>query len=565
VKKLSITFNSEKYFWRFIDKITIEILIVLLITLVGIFYRFINLSWDDGYLYHPDERNNIVAAAGRIDIPNKLDPEVYTYNGFSIYLTRLLAQGLHTITGNNEWVHNLSNISFLTRFISATASTLSIIVLFFITKRLVSSKAGLYASAIAACTVGFIQHAHYGVTESLLVFFLLCIILACLRVLEKNSMANWFFTAVISGIALGTKTSAFAFLLVPFVTWILVLIREKNKVRTFLLGGYFLFTIFSLFFISSPYTFLGLERYRESMKFEGGVVNGSIKVFYTMQFENTVSYIFNFKNMHWHLGPIIPLVGMIGILIWTLTIFRKKANIEALPMLIFALVYFLYVGSWYAKFIRYMMPLLPLLIISCVWLCEFVAQRMKRRLPLTIFLYSVFVLSFVWSTAFVSIYTYKNTRVAASQWIFDNIDSGNQLLVEKFDERLPTALKGNNKHYEFIEIQNYIPDSEAKLEDMAQKLAQADYLVISSSRMSGTVGQMKQTHPFTYNYYSKLHSRDLGYTLINSFESYPSLFGLTINDSMAEETFRVFDHPKVFIFQNTSKLDTEVIKDRLRN
>jgi hypothetical protein len=36
---------------------------------------------------------------------------------------------------------------------------------------------------------------------------------------------------------------------------------------------------------------------------------------------------------------------------------------------------------------------------------------------------------------------------------------------------------------------------------------------------------------------------------MKTFKVYPSVFGVTINDDAAEMTFRLFDHPQVFVFQ----------------
>ena len=37
-------------------------------------------------------------------------------------------------------------------------------------------------------------------------------------------------------------------------------------------------------------------------------------------------------------------------------------------------------------------------------------------------------------------------------------------------------------------------------------------------------------------------------SIVRTFKVYPSLFRRTINDDDAEMTFRLFDHPKVFVF-----------------
>ena len=68
---------------------------------------------------------------------------------------------------------------------------------------------------------------------------------------------------------------------------------------------------------------------------------------------------------------------------------------------------------------------------------------------------------------------------------------------------------------------------------------------------------LPEKYPLTSRYYQLLFSGQLGYTQIVRFTSYPSLLGIEINDDQSEETFQVYDHPKVLIFENTGRLDKE--------
>jgi hypothetical protein len=45
----------------------------------------------------------------------------------------------------------------------------------------------------------------------------------------------------------------------------------------------------------------------------------------------------------------------------------------------------------------------------------------------------------------------------------------------------------------------------------------------------------------------------LGFELIKTFKVYPKLFGYEINDDSAELSFRLFDHPRVYIFKRVGK------------
>jgi hypothetical protein len=50
-------------------------------------------------------------------------------------------------------------------------------------------------------------------------------------------------------------------------------------------------------------------------------------------------------------------------------------------------------------------------------------------------------------------------------------------------------------------------------------------------------------------YYRDLFAGRLGFQLAQTFKVYPSLFGQNIVDDRAELTFRLFDHPRIFVFR----------------
>ena len=55
-------------------------------------------------------------------------------------------------------------------------------------------------------------------------------------------------------------------------------------------------------------------------------------------------------------------------------------------------------------------------------------------------------------------------------------------------------------------------------------------------------------YPLTIHYYQLLFSGQLGFHLAAQFQNHPNLFGITLDDSNADESYSVFDHPTVRIF-----------------
>src|SRR5262249_55726337 len=78
-----------------------------------------------------------------------------------------------------------------------------------------------------------------------------------------------------------------------------------------------------------------------------------------------------------------------------------------------------------------------------------------------------------------------------------------------------------------------------------------DYIVMDDTFLQFYDHLPASEHGAVKQYYDDLFAGRLGFELMRSFKVYPSLFGIAINDDAAELTFRLFDHPRVFIFRRT--------------
>ena len=530
----------------------------LLITfvLLGGFFRFYNLNWDQGHFFHPDERN-IAATVSRIHFFDQLNPGFFAYGSFPIYLNRAIGDFLVLITKNPNWVLDWSYINLISRGVSALLSTFSIFLIFLLSKKIFNEKIGLLSSFFVAFCPFLIQTAHYGVTESMLVFWLLLVLVFSFEIIEKPTIKNYAKTGIILGLATATKISALSFLIIPFVGHFLYHFKYLKYYLRFLLLLLIVFLTFAFF---SPYVFLDKQKYLDSLNYETGVALGRLKVVYTLQFEKTLPYFFQIKNFFWQIGLVaaFSILGAILLLVKTI----KTKDRKLLVLLSFPIIYFAYIGSWYTKFIRYMVPILPFLAIFTAW---FLFEIYKRFKNVGIILTGLVVTAtFLWTLSFFSIYTRESTRIAASRFIYQNIPTGAKILGEHWDDSLPIDLSPNHPNqYKIKQLTIYEPDDFKKVEYFAQELSQADYIIINSRRLYGTLMNLPKKYPVTSRYYELLFSGQLGYQKIAEFSSYPTFLGIMINDDSTEETFQVYDHPKVLIFKNNGHFSSKVLKNIL--
>lgn len=522
-------------------------LLLGLIILIAAFFRFYNLNWDEGHFFHPDERN-IANAVTAIKLFSQMNPKFYAYGGFLIYLYKITADTLGLIFHNPIFSQDWGWINVIGRSYSALFSTFTILPLYFLGAKLFNKSVALLSAFIYAVTVSSIQTAHFSTTENLLTLLITLITLLALKLYEKFSYRLTFIIGIVLGVAVGTKTTGISFIVAPLVALGILFLKKRLSIKHFFFSLFLTsLTVFSVFTISSPYTFLNFNKFLESMHYENSVVLGTDPVVYTLQFTHTLPYLFQLKNMFWQMG-IFALFAIGGIIFSSYQGLRTKKWLF-LIFLCFPALYFLYVGSWFTKFNRYMVPLFPFFILGGGNLLYLLKK--KSRVIGTLLMGVVLVCTVLYAFAFLTIYMREQTRIATSQWIYSHVPAGSLILSEHWDDGQPIPLpEGSPDQYQTYPLAIYDPDGPQKLTYYATYLSQANYLTISSRRLYGTLLHLPEKYPLTQKYYELLFAGKLGYQKVAEFSSYPNLFGLTINDDSSEETFQVYDHPKTFVFQN---------------
>ncbi len=152
-----------------------------------------------------------------------------------------------------------------------------------------------------------------------------------------------------------------------------------------------------------------------------------------------------------------------------------------------------------------------------------------------------------------------------------------------WDDNLPLRLDGYDGYggiYPLdLTFNMYWDDNPEKLARFLRILDTADYITMSSDRQWASLPRIPERFPMTSLYYRELmgcpqdmsvetcynvakpgmFEGRLGYELVQTFVSEPSIGPFSLNDQFAEEAFSVYDHPKVMIFR---KIADRKIADR---
>jgi len=585
---------------------------IALIILMGAFLRFRGLNWGLPYPFHPDERNMAVAITGFSS--QNLDPRFYAYGQFPLYLAyfsaRLLSFWFPAKFG--EFLKLDQAILFL-RFWSAIFSTATICLAYLISQKIFASKKlltfnfSLLTATAVAFTPGLIQAAHFGTTESILTFCFLAIIYFSLKILEKSNLKNYLSSGFFLGIALGTKITAVVFAVPLFLAalWQLknILGRTKRKPASIFKvalsliyperssrGTLSLAFALALALLVSPYLLLAYKETKGTLLYEISVAGGKSPVFYTRQFIKTFPVLFQLEKIFpYALGWPIFIFGTLGFILLTVSLIKsaikRKFSLAEYSLFLFLfsfLIYFLPNAFLFAKWTRFMTPIFPFSSIFSVYFLDKIIPLIKykkslsiNRLPSAVYclLFIVFSLPGLF---FSQIYFKPDIRFAASEWIYQNIPSGSQVLFDTANvvdiPILPPNRQSPAANYflKMISFNFYDLDQMPELkEDLLNYLEKTDYIFVPSRRVFANHLRFPEKYPLVTKYYQLLFSGKLGYKEIKTFfpfsQPLTANYQLQISDEKAEETFTVFDHPVIRIYKKETDYNKQAYENLFKN
>lgn len=556
------------------------------LTLLGFLLRLYGLNWDQGNSFHPDERQilfHVVALSWPtswsqfLDAANSpLNPHFFAYGSLPLYLLAFLGQiFLHPKT--------FESFTLLGRVLSALFDSGTIALTGLLALQVVADttpgrrygwKVALLAAALVAFTPFQLQLAHFYAVDSMLLFFVMFTLLACVKLVTTEKPVRWLLLVALGyGLAMATKFSA-APLAAPLVVALaLRCYRDRDLLAAVV---YFCFTgalTLLIFIIVQPYAILDDLNFIQQVSDQGSLVRGTLDLPYVRQFAGTVPFVYEAQNiLLWGLGLTLGLAAFGG-LCWVLwKVYKREAGLW-LVLLAWMLVYGGINCTFFVKFMRYMLPIYPTLtllgagaviaLISHQW--QFQARlspRWQRALSFAHLAIVVLVLggTMFQGLALLNVYSQPNTRVQASRWIYQHLKPGSVLTFEQWDDPLPVAVDGHDPSIysqapytesngqQVTGLDLYSDDTPAKAQELAKILPSVDAITMATDRLDKSIPRLPHRYPLTIRYYQLLYSGQLGFHLAAQFENHPHLFGITLNDSSADESYSVFDHPTSRIF-----------------
>ena len=631
-------------------------LALALVLLLALALRLNGVNWDDGYGFHPDERDFYMRSGCMyealadepgyqecgylIDYPDTtagipsllefLDSERSPLNPHWFPLGSILLYLLLPLRAVVEMFTDVSalDMRYVGRPLSALADVGSVFLVFVLGRRMYGVGVGLLAALLTSLAVINVQNSHFYRPETFSVLFILASFWAMFRVMEGRRLRDSALLGILVGLAMAPKVSVLP-LIAPLALVYGSRLWDAHEGRlsavTPRTGGVIAghaalagMLALAAYLLTSPYSLLDARTFIEGVGSQVAMASTAGSLPFTIQYIGTPPFLYQLQQTSvWGFG--LPL----GILVWlavpftvVMAVMSGRQRRADLLMLAWVIPSLLILESFEVRFLRYMAPLVPFLVLMgsrmALWPVsasmalvqrrpEFATvgdgnwrgallQRLARFSPALAWVSVALVFLVAATTAFYSfafqqVYADDHPAVAASRWFHENVPAGTPIISDNhWDEHIP-----NMYRYRMWQYPVYEHDNPDKMRRLAARLAESDYLVFYSNRPYSSVARDSDRFPYSQTYYQQLFNGELGYRLHRRFTSYPRLWGvtfqhnplpqaglppaagqpeeesgwLTLDLGYADDNVAGYDHPQVLVFKNEARLSQRLLTGRL--
>lgn len=408
--------------------------------------------------YHIDEPAYVLAALqigqGNLDIVYPpLSPNLHQVLLLGLFLMLFLVQ---VLTGQvnspsafaQQYQIDPSAFYLLARGLSAAASLMSILLLFWLVRRLRGTATALISTLFLALCFLDVRHAHFVEPYSLIALFCVATCYAAWRFVSTGK-AGWLVaTGLTCGIAVGLRFSVITLAVVPGLSVVLRAIQERSGKRLDLpdLARRAMLLAAALaigLIVGTPSLLLNTRNTLSGIAAQGALAL-TTQGFWGFEFTDWSTWRFYGTMLELALGWPLLLAASVGA---AKAMWRHKAEdilVLAFPITFAAVL--LSASAAASAFARYLVPLLPFLayyaadgvVTVMAWLTRRRSLSVRRALPALAALFLVIVPA----TRIVqldSLLMQTDTRTLAKRWIEAYLPAGSKIALQWYSPPLSTA------------------------------------------------------------------------------------------------------------------------------
>ena len=414
-------------------------LIVIGLTIIALLIRLWGIGFGLPQEYHIDEHFYYpyawIMGQGQLALPDQA-------HGPSLYLGLLLLgqksmqlmffpgmsnTDFGALRATNPWPFLLS-----ARLISALAGALTIPIVYLLARRFRDQIFGIVAAAIMTGLFFHVRDSHFGVPDSFTTLFAAATGWLALRAYQTRRMRDVVWAGMAAGLAAGAKYTTVVVVVTVLMTALLIKNTWPRRLTLLIIAA---LGVLLGFIIGYPNLLINPPIFIKDISFLFVRVGEGFEGWRIVPDNSAVFYL---DTLVWSIGVAAIILAVVGV---CAAIVRRHA--EGLILIVFPIAYFIIMSMSQGHFGRYLLPILPFLVVLMVdagWhmIPNLIrgavrhsprASRLAQPIGLVLIL-AVFLPNLANSLRADWIMSQADTRTIAKQWIESNIPAGARIAVE---------------------------------------------------------------------------------------------------------------------------------------
>lgn len=510
------------------------------------------------YTFHPDEET-LIRAALALDWQSLFDPPFTSYGLLPLYLARPALIGVPAF---DEGPEARRRIYLRVRVLAALVGCALPALVLALGLRILGPGPALLAASFVAFAPLAVQQAHFFTVDGFFAFFALVFFCALHWAIERPTYSRYVLVGLSVGAAAAVRLNGMALGLALIVGhcaeggWRQIPLR----LRDLKLWAAALAALGSLLALQ-PYLLWAPERLWQKTSVDDfayvvDIVRGTILVPFSLADMHTVPHLHHWTHL-WPQAVGWPLtVGFAGGMLWVLW-HRRKGE---LPALVWCLVSLAMIGGLQAKYIRYVLPLLPLLSLFAAGLCQVLWRRswlVGGAVAAALLGYTAF-----YGLAFTRIYLKEDSRIQAGRFLAAHAEDGARIGVENGGFSMKSLISDGTipLNAQLLFWMRHYLSCTAAAEVLWSRVRRMDYIAAVDVNRYRQFVAVPGLLPVAHSFYRSLWGGELGFERMNRFKVYPHALGVTLMDDEAEVSFLGFDHPAALVFRRQATSVEELAK-----
>jgi 4-amino-4-deoxy-L-arabinose transferase-like glycosyltransferase len=504
-------------------KIKISNLILFVIIVLGFSLRIWGLDFGLPYQFHQDEpiivNHALAYGSGDLNPHFFIIPPLASYILFVFYGLYFLILKLSGVVNNSDsfvinFFRNPTGFYLIGRFLlGLIPSLVSICLTHFISRKLFSRRAALYAAFFMAVAFLNVVNAHYIYTDNLLVMFILSAYLIILSLINHPTRLKCILSGFFIGLSIASKYNA-GIMIVPFFAAYFFSKKENRAFEVIIKDiSTFIIVLFVTFIVCNPYAVLDYKLFFLS-------VPGRIRHSYIGWFHHIQYSLFE------GVGFISVLLGISGLI----CALKKQFKIVSI-LLLFPVIFYLHLVFASQVFSRYALALIPFLSIGIGFLLfDFLGQKIKSQFyqRIIVFISVLLVIpTLIKSIKADQLFAGCDTRVEATEWIKINIPLFSKIALDNtfFRPQISQTAAQLKEKQGILNKQPELKELKSKKLDLQLKALEDDktfetYYLVQGGEQSG---QFLNFWPVITNNLNELREKGIEYVIFNNMTSAQSM------------------------------------------